>query len=200
MVKNESIILKILFKTINEKHTITSLSQETKLSRVGIWKIIKKLEKNKLVSLSSIGKGKTSIYEIKLNWENPILEKTLSLILTEEAIQTPRWMENFKELENKTSFLILYGSILHYPKEAKDIDLIATTEENNFTKVDEIINQIQKTQIKKIHFLNFTKEELKKEIIKSNKAFIDGIKKGIILFGQENFIKFIRDLENDKKH
>ena len=37
--------------------------------------------------------------------------------------------------------------------------------------------------------------EFENELKRKNKAFIDAIKKGIILFGQENFIKFMRGLQ-----
>jgi len=194
MANNESKILCILLKTIESKPTITLLAGETGLSRVGVWKLLKKLEKNKLILLSPIGTGKTSIYSVSLNWETPLLEKTLALILTEEAIKNQKWLENFKALENKTSFLILYGSILHSLKEANDIDILGVIEKNNFQEIDNLIGKIQKTQIKKIHFLNLTKEELKTELKKPNKVFLDAIKKGVILFGQEKFIKFVKDL------
>ena len=60
------------------------------------------------------------------------------------------------------------------------------------------IQKIQKTQVKKIHSIQFTPEELKKELKKPNKAFIDAIKKGIILFGQEKFIKFMRTIHKNE--
>jgi len=194
MTHNESLILKTLLKTLDVKLTITLLAKESKLSRVGIWKLLKKLEQRNLVLLSPLGTGKTSTYSVNLNWENSLLEKTLALILTEEAVKNKRWLENFRELENKTSFLILYGSILYSLKEANDIDLLGVTEENNFQEIGNLIDKIQKTQIKKIHFLNLTKEELKTELKKPNKVFTEAIKKGVILFGQEKFIKFIENL------
>jgi len=40
----------------------------------------------------------------------------------------------------------------------------------------------------------FGKEEFIEELQKPNKAFIDAIKKGIILFGQEKFVKFMKEL------
>ena len=41
----ESKILKILLKQFSITWTVTSLSNEIKISRVGIWKVLKKLEK-----------------------------------------------------------------------------------------------------------------------------------------------------------
>ena len=195
MKDNKSKILNFLLRNIQRESTITLLSKELRLSRVGVWKLLKKLEKEALISLTSIGEGKTGVYSIKLNWENPLLEKTLAVIFTQEALENQRWIENFKDLESKLSFLILYGSVLHSPKEANDIDILGIANKDNFQEIEQLINKIQKTQIKMIHFLNFTKEELKNELEKPNKAFIDAIKKGTILFGQENFIKFVRGLK-----
>ncbi len=187
-------ILKILFKDIAVKHTITYLAQEVGMSRAGLWKVLKKLENENLILLSSVGAGKTSTYIVNLNWKNSILDKVLSLALTEDAIKNQRWISNFSELEDNVGFLIIYGSILHSPKEAKDIDILGVTN-NKFIEIEESIKKIQKTQIKKIHSLNFTAKELKEEIRKPNKAFIDAIKKGIVLFGQDNFIKFIKSIK-----
>ena len=186
-------ILKILLKDLATKPTITSLAKETKMSRVGVWKILKKMEKDKLILLNPIGAGKTSTYIINLNWENPIIEKTLALALTEDALRQQRWLSNFTELENNTDFLILFGSILNQPKEANDIDILVITNKKSFKVIEEIIIRIQKTQIKKIHAINFTPAEFREELEKPNKAFIDALKKGVILFGQEKFIKFIKN-------
>ena len=122
--KNEEKILKVLLKQFSYSWTITSLSNEINISRVGLWKILKKLKREKIIVLSSVGEGKTNVLNIKLNWENLIIEKKLSLLLTEETLNYQRWMSNFNELKNLTDFLILYGSILHSPNKANDIDLI----------------------------------------------------------------------------
>ena len=70
-------ILKILLKEFSVDHTITSLSKEAGLSRVGTWKILKRLEKENLIILSQIGTGKTSINRISLNWNNLVLKRPL---------------------------------------------------------------------------------------------------------------------------
>ncbi len=184
-------ILKTLLKDISVKHTITSLAKEIGITRVGAWKILKKLNSDGLILLSQIGAGKTSTYSISLNWDNPITEKTLSLALTQDAIKNQRWRDNFVELKNKTDFVIIYGSIIHSLKEANDIDILGVTSRNKFVEIEESVKKIQKIQTKKIHILNFTKEEFKQELEKPNKALIDAVKKGIILFGQEKFIDFI---------
>src|SRR3989344_666316 len=102
----ESKILKILLKQFSITWTVTSLSNEIKISRVGIWKVLKKLEKEGLIVLTQIGQGKTSTASIKLNWENIILEKKLALILTEETLDYQRWLKSFEEIKKG---VVLFG-------------------------------------------------------------------------------------------
>lgn len=188
-------VLVILLKEPFAIHTATSMAKSLGISRQGIWKTLNRLAENKLISLESVGGAKTSTSIIRLNWSNPVTEKTLSLILTKESLRQQRWTVNFAELENNVDFLMLFGSAIDNPKEANDIDLFGiVSNKNKFMKIDETIRKIQKTQTKKIHALNFTQEEFRQELERPNKAFIDAVKKGIILFGHERFIKFMGDM------
>jgi biotin operon repressor/predicted nucleotidyltransferase len=193
-INNKQRIMCILLKDFASSHTATSLSKELKMSRWGIWKILKKLEKDQLIILDSIGTGKTSAQRVILNWNNPIADKTLSLYLTEEALKYKRWRFNFNKLEKKVRFLILFGSILHSPKEANDVDILIAAEKKEFVKIEGLIVKIKLSQEMGIHSINFTEAEFKKELKKENKACIDAIKKGVVLFGQENFIEFMEDV------
>ena len=188
-------IMLILLKDFSRAHTITSLAGDLKLTRVGIWKILKKLEGNKYIALRSVGSGKTSTYLIDINWDNIIVEKALVLYLTEEAAKQRRWRANFVDLEQEVDFLILYGSVLKFPKEANDIDILGVAKKSRFLEIQKKSDRIQKTQSKKIHSINFTEKEFKEELKKSNKAFIDSIKMGVILFGHEKFVGFMKKRE-----
>lgn len=186
-------ILKILLKDFTVKQTVTSLAKELGMSRVGTWKVLKKMQSDKLIVLSPLGAGKTSTCHVNLNWDNPLVEKTLALTLTEDALKNQRWVSNFTGLKEKVDFLIIYGSIIHSPQEANDIDLLCVvSNKNRFLEIEELIKKIQKTQLKKIHALSLTPTEFRQELEKPNKVFIDAVKKGIILFGQEKFIEFIK--------
>lgn len=187
-------ILPHLLKDFSTTHTITTLAKEFGLSRVGIWKILKRLKDGEYIVLKAIGGGKTSTYLVSLNWENSLVEKTLSLYLTEEAIKQRRWQVNFSKLEQVVDFAILYGSVVHSPKEAGDVDILGIAPKKNFVKIQAIVDKAQNTQSKKIHSINFTETEFKAELKKQNKSFIDAIKKGVILFGQEKFVKFIKEM------
>lgn len=190
-------ILLHLFKDFITTQTITSLAKNIGLSRVGIWKILQKPEMRRYFSSKAVGLGKTSTSIIKLDWNDPLLEKALALYLSEEALTQRRWQVNFAELEKEVDFLILYGSIISSSKTAGDIDLLYIAKQNKFVKIQQIIDRVQKTQPKKIHAIGLTSEEFRWELKKPNKAFIDAIKKGVILFGQEKFIKFMWRISQD---
>lgn len=193
--KPDTKILKILLKDFTIKPTITSLAKEVNMSRVGTWKVLKKMQSDKLIALSPVGSGKTSTYYVSLNWDNLLVEKTLALSLTEDALKNQRWLNNFEELKEKVDFLMIFGSIIHSPREANDIDILCiVSNKNKFLEIEKTIKKIQKTQLKKIHASCLTQLEFRQELKKPNKVFTDAIKEGIILFGQEKFIKFMKNI------
>lgn len=193
--KTSERIVKILFKEPFLDHTASSLAKTIGISRQGIWKTLSKLSQQKFIYLRSIANTKKSASNITLNLKNSITAKTLSLILEKEAVNYERWRDNFKKLEKHTLFAILFGSILHSPKEANDVDILVVVKTGkDFKAVERIILEVQQTQIKKIHAIDLTEKELKHELKDKNKAYIEALKKGVVLFGQENFIKFIKEI------
>ncbi len=191
-METTNIILLRLLKTLFTQHTITSLSKEIGLSRVGTWKALKKIEAEKLIHMTPVGKEKKSTYTLELNWTTPLTEKHLDLLLTEEAQKNKRWSDTFQQIAPSAKMVILFGSILHSPKEANDIDILIIADKKHLHTISEQVSRIQKTQIKKIHSNILTKEEFEEELLQKNKIFIDAIKKGVVLFGQQEFIKTIR--------
>jgi|SRR3989344_99858 len=192
--KKDKTLLFIL-REFNLDQTITNLSKEMNISRVGMWKIIKKLQEEELIIIKSIGKGKTSTHLIKLNWDNLLLEKSLTLIIAQESNKEKRWSWEFNQLKKHVDFTILYGSILHSPEKANDIDIInVVSKKSEFVKIDKLIMEKQAAQSKKIHDINFTPKEFKTELKKQNKAFLHAIKTGIILYNQENFVTFMKEI------
>ena len=63
VIKNklsEKIMLELL-KNFSSDNGVTSLAKKLHVSRVGIWKALKKLEERELVVIKKIGDGKTSV-------------------------------------------------------------------------------------------------------------------------------------------
>jgi len=195
--KTSDRILSILLKEPFGKNTITSLAAALEITRQGLWKAISKLEEEKLILVERITNKKTSTALIQLNWHYPLTEKKLLFIITKESLQYERWIDEFKALKDHSSFLILFGSILHSPKTANDIDLLSiVSKKEDFKAMDENIRRIQITQLKKIHFIDMTEEEFKTELKRPNKAYLDALKKGMVLHGYEQFIQFIKGISS----
>jgi predicted nucleotidyltransferase/DNA-binding phage protein len=190
-------ILSILIKEPLADHSATSIARALGITRQGLWKTLNKLSRDKLISLKSVADTKKSAFNIKLNFENPITEKVISLLLTKESLNYERWRFNFSEVKDYSRFIILFGSILHSPKEANDIDLlIIADDKKDFHAISKIMLKLQQTQIKKVHSIDISDNELKKELkANKNKAYLDALKKGIVLFGQDEYVEFIRGLD-----
>ena len=190
-------VLLILCKDFSRMHSITYLAREVNMSRVGMWKVIKNLKEEELITLTPISKGKTSVSVVRLNWDNIILKKALELYLTEESEQQRRWKFDFKDLEKEFDFLILFGSILHSPKTAKDIDILGiASKKRNSEKIGDNLLKIKKKQILPVHDIIITNKELLKELSKPNRAYLEIIKKGVVLYGQDKYISFIKKLHH----
>ena len=194
--KTSEKIMKILVKEPLTEHTATALAKTLGMSRQGLWKTLSRLAREKLILLKSIAETKRSALNITLNFKNPITPKMISIVLEKETLKYERWKDNFAELQSHCKFIILFGSILHSPKEANDIDLLVVVKENkDFNAIDEIVLKLQKTQIRKIHMTDLTEEEFKKELKKNkNKAYLDALKKGIILSGHDDYVNFSEEL------
>lgn len=187
-------VLLTILKQFSEEQTITSLAQAVRMTRPGAFKVVKRLEEEGLVTIKALGKGRTSTALVKINWENPLIGKLFSLFLAEEANEHLRWQNAFKPTGNLTEFCILFGSVLKNPKEARDIDLLCILSgKERFIRLEKTLQEIQKTELKKIHAVQFTPTEFRSELKNRNPAFIDAVKKGIILYGQEKFIAFMKE-------
>jgi len=182
-------IMLFLFKNFNENNTISSIAKELSMNRVGIWRTLKKLESKNLVNLIQVGNGKTNTQLIKLNWNNFLIEKLLALYLTEEALQEQRLIKDFEKLnvrdiENIVDFLIIHkNNIISVVSQKRKIIKIHPSEE--FAE-------------EKINSINLTELEFVKELMRPNKDFVDSVREGSVLLGQEKFIQLIKQIHLKK--
>ena len=185
MLSKEQEIIKILFKDFLNVYNSRSISKIAGVSHAGAFKILKRLEKRNIVSSAKIGKA--IIYS--LNLENPIAIREIEMILTIEAQSYKRWIEEFAGLKDKSLFAILFGSVIRNEKEAKDIDLLVVVDKDNYQEIRKIINERNKILAKKVHLIIQSMKDFKKDVKTKNKAILEILKNGIVLFGQENIIK-----------
>jgi len=186
-------ILIVILRYAAGSPTIAILAEILEMTHVGVWKALKKLEADNMITLKAVGNKKNNPYTANLNWDNHLVEKTLVLALEHEATSQRRWIINFTALENKVDFLMLYGSILVSSKKANDIDILSVvSKKGSAMDIERVIMNVQKTQVKPIHNIICAPAGLKEELKKQNIAFINAVKEGIVLFGQDKFVAFMR--------
>ena len=126
-----------------------------------------------------------------MNLNNPVACKEIEMALTIEAQNYKRWLEEFRDLEDKAEFAILFGSILINEKHANDIDILVVSEPKNFKNIKKIINERKKVSNKRIHLILQNPKDFKRDIMEKNRATIEIIKRGIALFGQEKLRRLV---------
>jgi len=187
LTKEKEIIQRI-FKDFQTLYNSRSISKLVGISHAGSFKILKKLEKRGIVISRKIGNA--SIYSLAL--ANPLARKEIELSLLTDAQNHKRWLEEFKDLEDISDFVVLFGSVIRNESSARDIDILVVAEKNNFNKIKEVIKERNKISNKKIHLILQEPEEFHKDLNNKNKAILEIIKTGIVLSGQDNFVRSIK--------
>ena len=185
----EQKILNLLLRDFMTEYNSRSISSKVSLSHVGAFKILKKLEQKEIVKSKLVGRAR--IYS--LNLENPLTLMELETILTIEALQNKRWIEEFKQLEGKVKFVILFGSTLRNEQSARDIDLLVVADNANYKFIRKIIDERNRISNKPIQLVFQTPDNFKFDLKRKYKVSIEIIKTGVVLIGQGEFRRVLTE-------
>jgi hypothetical protein len=171
---------------------INQIAKSLKISVGSSFKILKGLEKDKIVTAQIIG---NAVY-YTLNLGNPETIKLCELLLLEEKRHltgyAKLYAESIKEFK-KAELIILFGSILA-KKEFNDVDALFVT--NRVKDVNGFCLEISKIRTKPVVPLILKKEDLIKELRNRKEVIVAIIKEGIVLKGESIFIDVIRNAKN----
>lgn len=186
---NEVVFLLRLFKNPKTEYNANSIAKEMEISSMGALKIAKKLEKEKLIISKQLGKAKF----YRLNQNSEYTTRCLQFLLRREAEHSPayvkRWINEVRKIKNADG-AILFGSVLVKQEQANDIDILLITDNKRTIKLKKEIEKINQLNVKKIHPLYQSREDLKKNILKEDKVILNAIK-GIVIFGEDELIELI---------
>ena len=162
---NEFSVLNFLIRNFSEKLTIRNIAKRLNFSSAGVFNILKKLEKQNIVVGEKLGTG--LFYSI--NFENRIAEHLASVVLLyyEGAVEKVN-LEQLKEAK---------AAILE-----KDNLLIITDNITTTTMTIVGFKAVQKTEDEVIALLR-----------KKDQAMLQVLKKGIVLFGEDNVVDIIKN-------
>lgn len=166
-------------------YNANSLAKVLGITSMGALKILKRLEKEGIIKARQIGKAIT--YRINTN---NYARRYVTLLLSRESLQAAgfvrRWANEVKKVKN-ASLAVLFGSVLH-KKYPNDIDVLFVTDQKRFPKLEKEIKELNKINVKRIHPIYQSFNDVVKNIKKQDKPVLNAIK-GIIVFGEEQFLE-----------
>lgn len=190
LTQNEKGALLILFKDFTTFYNANSISKFLDISHVGAQKIFKRLLEQNLLIDRKI--GKSIVYKLKL--EDDYVRRLIAFLLADEANSFKRWEEEFRELSEKAKIVILYGSVIKNYSKANDIDVMIVIDKKDVKEIDRIIKQKQEILPKNLHAIKLTHNDMIKNLNKKNKALIDIVKNGVVIYGQDEYVEIIKNV------
>ncbi|MBI2549451.1 hypothetical protein HYW21_08970 [Candidatus Woesearchaeota archaeon] len=186
ITKTEMDIVLKLVKSPEVDYNANSLAKVVGITAMGALKILKRLESESILTSKKIGNA--VIYHI--NPESSYAHRYVGLILSRESRHTTltvkRWVQELKKIKN-ASLVILFGSVLEKTN-PNDIDVLLLTDQKHFPQLQKEIKELNEANIKMIHPIYQTFNDLVNNIKKRDKPLLNAIK-GIIAVGEEKFIK-----------
>jgi len=182
----------ILLKSPEKEYNANNIAGAIGISAVGVLKIARKLEKENILIKRKVGKA--NIYRVNL--ENDYARQYAKYLLKREAERASPyvrvWIRELRKIKNAQG-VILFGSVLRKEKEARDIDALVIVNQENFQKVEKEIKEVNITNIKKIHTIYQTKEDLENHIKKKQEVVANALK-GIYVSGEDLFLEILQNL------
>jgi len=189
---NKARVMDFLVRNFKERNSINQIAKRLKLSPMGAYKILKKLEMANAIKAEKIG---NAVY-YRANLDEEIGRKLAEFVLVQSEFNNTFakvYADDLKKLKDVALSCILYGSILKVGKEAKDVDALIIIEKKNYKKVSNKLADIQQIATKRIHDIRMTKEDLAKNLKKGNEAMIDMLSYGQVLWGADIIVEAIKN-------
>lgn len=169
---------------------INQISKKLSISVGSAFKILKELERNNIVTSSNLGNAK--FYQINLNNEETI--KWCEILLSEERRNLKGYSKVYAEEIQKferAELIILFGSVLNN-KDFNDVDVLFIT--NHPKEVTKFCLNISKVRTKPVVPLILKKEDFIKEIKDSKEVVLNILKIGVILRGESELLKILKNV------
>ena len=168
---------------------INQIAKAVKISLGSAFKILKDLEKDKIVIAQNMG---NAVF-YALNLDNPEAAKLCELLILEEKRQLSGYARLYGEsLQGfgKAELIVLFGSVLS-KKEFNDVDALFVSDK--VKEVNAFCLELSKVRTKPVVPLILKKKDLVKELKNRKEAIMSIIKEGIVLRGESVFVEVIKN-------
>ena len=191
--KNTAMVVMFLLRNTDKfGYNINQIAKLNKISVGSAFKILKELEKDRLIIKNEISNAS----HYTLNLDNLETTKLCELLLLAEKRDLKGYAKlyadeviKFKDAE----MMVIFGSVLR-GKEFNDVDVLFIT--NQVKKVNNFCLEISKVKTKPVVPLIMKPEDLIKAIKQKKEAIISLIKEGIVLKGESVFLEVIKNVNS----
>ena len=191
--KNTAMVVMFLLKNTDKfGYNINQIAKLNKISVGSAFKILKELEKDRLIIKNEISNAS----HYTLNFDNPETTKLCEFLILTEKRNLKGYAKlyadeviKFKDAE----MMVIFGSVLR-GKEFNDVDVLFIT--NKVKKVNDLCLEIFKVKTKPVVPLIMKQEDLIKALKQKKEATINMIKEGIVLKGEAVFLEVVKNVNS----
>ncbi len=191
--KNTTKVILYLLRNIDEfGYNINQIAKLNKISVGSAFKILKGLEKDKLI----IKKEISNASHYGLNFDNPETTKLCELLLLAEKRGLKSYAKMYADEVIKfkdAELIIIFGSVLR-GKEFNDVDVLFIT--NQTKKVNDFCLEISKVRTKPVVPLIMEREDLIKAAKQKNESILSMIKEAVVLKGESILVEVIKNVNS----
>lgn len=191
--KNTARVILYLLRNIDEfGYNINQIAKLNGISVGSAFKILKELEKDKLILKREISNAS----HYKLNFDNPETTKLCELLLLAEKRSLKSYAKMYADeiiTFKEAKLIIIFGSILK-GKEFNDVDILFIT--NQTKQVSDFCLEISKVRAKPVVPLIMKREDLIKAMKQKKEAILGMIKEGTVLKGESIFVEVIKNVNS----
>ncbi len=191
LTENEARVMEFLIRNFSRNYNINQLAKELNISPGGMFKILKKLGKQKFLTERKLGNN--VFYRISYNSQDALDACKFALTEKKTTPYIKAWMKDLERLRPKTELAILFGSVLRKDRNARDIDILLVFSKEKMRDIENLINEIREIKSKSIHAVYQTREDLIKNIKKQDMAVLEEIRTGIILWGRDFLVEAVKN-------
>lgn len=173
-------------------YNINQIAKLNKISVGSAFKILKDLEKDKII----IKKEISNASHYTLNFENPETIKLCELLLLAEKRNLKGHAKIYSDEVVKfkdAEMIVIFGSVLK-SKEFNDVDVLFLT--NKTKKVNDFCLEISKFRTKPVVPLILKRDDLVKALKNKKEAILGMMKEGIVIKGESIFVGVIKDVSS----
>src|SRR3989344_5760376 len=190
ITNNEMRFVLEIFKNSEEEYNASTMAKKMGITPMGSLKIARRLVNENILDSKELGKAKF----YTLNWKNDYTREYIKFLLKREAEQAhhsvKRWIQELKKIKS-ADCAILYGSLLTKYDKARDIDVLFITNQRRFEKLKKEINEINEINLKKVHPMFQTRDDIKNNIKEKSPALFQAIK-GVVVFGENVLVEILK--------